>query len=232
MAASLFGPCVKGGGQVAWDMANTVHLMNAGGLLCPEVAAEAREVVEAALKQHAARLKLDGVDVAVHVNPTWTIPETGVGGYTPTGHWLQLTLDPANPNFAESWLREVRPTLAHELHHARRWRGPGYGRTLLEALVSEGLAQHFGAEVRGTSPPYARIPADMNGLWQRAQAELGASTYNHAAWLFGSPEARLPRWAGYALGFELVRQFLAREGGDAVTHADAPAEVFPKAWLR
>jgi len=204
--------------------------MNAGGLLFPRLADELRAVAGAALTRQAARLELDGVDVALHVNPSWTLPETGVGGYTPTDHWLQLTLDPSNPNFADGWRTELPATLAHELHHARRWRGPGYGQSLLEVLVSEGLAQHFEAEERGSPPPYAVIPTDLNPLWRRAQAELDSSDYSHPAWFFGSETEGLPRWTGYALGFEVVRRFLAREGGNSITWADAPAERFRDGW--
>lgn len=211
-------------------MANVLHLMNAGGLLSPTLEAEVREVAGAALVRHAGRLRLDGVDVAVYVNPSWCPPELGVGGYTPTGHWLQITLDPGNPNFAAAWRKELGPILAHELHHARRWRGPGYGSTLLEALVSEGLAQHFEAEERGEPPPYAHPATDLNALWMRAQVELDSFTYSHPAWFYGSEAAGLPRWAGYALGYELVRRFLSRQGGDPVTHVDTPAETFGRAW--
>ncbi|WP_264775756.1 DUF2268 domain-containing putative Zn-dependent protease [Deinococcus aetherius] len=206
-------------------MANVLHLMNAGGLLSSALAAEVREVAEAALVRHAGRLGLDEVDVALYVTP-WTLPETGVGGYAPLPHWVQVTLTPGNPNFTECWRTEIPATLAHELHHARRWRGPGYGRTLLEALVSEGLAQHFEVEERGEPPPYARPLTDLGALWSRARAELDTPTYDHNAWFFGSEAAGLPRWAGYALGYELVRRFLARQGRDAVSHVDTSAEEF------
>ncbi|GMA15844.1 hypothetical protein E5F05_06675 [Deinococcus metallilatus] len=210
-------------------MANVLHLMTAGGLLSPELEAGVREVAQEALTRHAARLGLDGVDVAVYMTP-WTLPETGVGGYSPLPHWVQVTLTPENPYFMTRWRTEVPATLAHELHHARRWRGPGYGRTLLEALVSEGLAQHFEAEERGAPPPYAHVDSSLDTLWQRARAELYTPTYNHAAWFFGSEAANLPRWAGYALGYELVRRFLNVEGGNAMSHADAPAELFRAVW--
>ncbi len=206
-----------------------LHLMNAGGLLSPALEAEVREVAGAALSRHAARLGLDGVDVAVYGTP-WTLPETGVGGYAPLPHWVQVTLTPENPNFAACWRTEIPATLAHELHHARRWQGPGYGITLLEALVSEGLAQHFEAEERGEAPPYARSSTDLNSLWTRAQAELDSPTYDHNAWFFGSEAAGLPRWTGYALGYELVRRFFTWQGADAVTHADTAAEEFRGAW--
>ena len=104
-------------------------------------------------------------------------------GYAPLPHWVQVTLDPTNANFSAAWRHELPPTLAHELHHAFRWQGPGYGSTLLQALVSEGLAQHFEAEFRGETPMYAvAISAgDLNGLWKRALPELNAPSYDHNA---------------------------------------------------
>lgn len=69
----------------------------------------------------------------------------------------------------------------------------------------------------------------MAGLWQRAQAELH-QPYDHNAWFFGSADRQLPRWAGYALGYELVQRFFAATGGDAVMHVNTPAETFAGAW--
>lgn len=204
----------------------TLHLMNAGGLLPGALAGDLRKVLDAALARQGQRLGLDGVDVAVRVLP-WGLPETGVHGYAPAGHHAELTLSPQNPNFAALWRTEVPATLAHELHHCRRWRGPGYGETLLEVLVSEGLAQHHEREERGGQPaPYSRLTADLAPLWARAAPLLDRRDYGHAAWFFGSEEAGLPRWAGYALGYDLVRRFQERRAQDTAALADAPAEVF------
>ncbi|WP_406721174.1 DUF2268 domain-containing putative Zn-dependent protease [Thioclava litoralis] len=42
--------------------------------------------------------------------------------------------------------------LLHEYHHVLRGDGPGYGRSLEEALVSEGLAQLFVHQVLDVLP--------------------------------------------------------------------------------
>lgn len=215
--------------SVVNDMKNALHVMNAGGYLSPVLESEVRRVAQAALGRHSQRLELSGVDVALYVSP-WTLPETGVGGYAPLGHWIQVTLTPDNPQFAHCWQQELSATLAHELHHAKRWQGPGYGRTLLEVLVSEGLAQSYEQVERQAAPPYARALPDMESLWQRAVPLLNSADYGHAAWFYGSEAMGLPRWTGYALGFELVSRYLAWTSSDAVTQVFSSAEDFRGAW--
>ena len=59
---------------------------------------------------------------------------------------FSMTLDPDNPNFAASLEGgAVHRHIVHEVHHCLRMAGPGYGWTLGEALVSEGLAGQFAA---------------------------------------------------------------------------------------
>lgn len=207
-------------------MPNVLHVMNAGGHLSPALETEVRAVAGAALTRHAARLGLDGVDIALYVSP-WDLPETGIFGYAPLAHFVEIRLNPDNPNFAARWRTELPATVAHELHHARRWQGPGYGQTLLEVLVSEGLAQMNELNERsGEPPPYARAGVDLDGLWARAVPLLDRTDHNFEAWFFGSEAEGLPHWGGYSLGHELVRRHLARVGGDAAGHVHAAAEEF------
>ncbi|MFC6749025.1 DUF2268 domain-containing putative Zn-dependent protease [Deinococcus aquaticus] len=136
---------------------NVLHVMNAAGTLPSPLADEMRRVLEATLQRHTAQLGLTGVDVALRVLP-WGLPETGIHGFAPTGSYVELTVSPDNPEFLPGWRTELPATLAHELHHARRWRGPGYGRTLLEVLVTEGLAQHHERTERAGQAPLTRRP--------------------------------------------------------------------------
>ena len=207
---------------------NHLHLLNAGEQFSPELAAELCGVAEKALGRFTTELDLDGVDVVL-MSSTFTLPETGVHGYAPNAHQVDLSVTLGSPAFQQLWHTEEPATLAHELHHVRRWREPGYGETLLEAMVSEGLAQHFEAGFRDELPPYAQPTMDLDALWDRAQPQL-AAPHDHAAWFFGSPAQDFPRWGGYALGYELVRRFFAAQGGDAVSHANTPASAFEGAW--
>ena len=102
---------------------SVLHVMNAAGTLPSPLADEMRRVLEATLQRHTAQLGLTGVDVALRVLP-WGLPETGIHGFAPTGSYVELTVSPDNPEFLPGWRTELPATLAHELHHARRWRGP------------------------------------------------------------------------------------------------------------
>lgn len=176
-----------------------------------------------------AQLPLGQVDVIVQVNPYGATAELGVGGYSPGAHTVFLSLDPDHPAFEATWARELPPMLAHELHHCARWTGPGYGSSLLEALVSEGLAQQFEREFRnGQAPIYARALTDeqLEILGRRAQLEYDVSPHDHAAWFYGSADLGLPRWTGYTLGFELVGRHLASTGSTAADAWTWPADGF------
>jgi uncharacterized protein YjaZ len=109
-------------------------------------------------------------------------------------------------------------TLAHELHHSRRiQRGPGYGATLGEALVSEGLADAFVHEAFPSTPSqpwdHALSESQLEATWLRAKSELWSpySVKEHQRWFFGVG-GDVPRWAGYSLGYWLVSQYRTAHG--------------------
>ncbi|WP_309228112.1 DUF2268 domain-containing putative Zn-dependent protease [Kosakonia sp. S42] len=58
-----------------------------------------------------------------------------------------MTVDPENNAFCKNDAYSIERMFAHELHHAARWSGPGYGFYLGEPLVSEELAGHFAIQV-------------------------------------------------------------------------------------
>jgi uncharacterized protein YjaZ len=87
--------------------------------------------------------------------------------------------------------------------------GPGYGRTLGQALVSEGLAGHFTRLLLHNPPePWECAVTDdaLEAHWP--DKETLAKPYNHAEWFFGVGGQR-PRWLGYTLGYRIVADWLA-----------------------
>lgn len=73
----------------------------------------------------------------------------GLSASSPGPHNMSIFLHPNhfylrdNDNGGQTRFMAV---VAHELHHIKRWRGPGYGRTWGESMVSEGLALKFQRE--------------------------------------------------------------------------------------
>jgi hypothetical protein len=198
-----------------------VHLHDAGERLT--AVEELRSHVEAVCERAGALLNLNAVDVVIYENRWGVIPGVGCGGTSPGPHVLLVSVDPG-PTFDANWRTELGPTVAHELHHCKRYRSSGsYGTTLREAIASEGLAEHFEAAFRGRPPAYAVSldEQELSRAWELALPELDAPSYDHAKWFFGGPGT--PRWAAYALGWSKVEEGLQRLKLDAAAAWDQPA---------
>ncbi len=155
------------------------------------------------------------------------IPGLGIGGFCFEANRIEIQVDPSGSDAASSIATGAFDSvLAHEFHHAMRWAGPGYGETLGEALVSEGLADRFDGMVTGRPPaPWTqRLDADrLAAIAELAAAERDGA-YDHGRWFFGTGD--LPDGAGYSLGHHLVGRYLqARPAADPVTLAHASADA-------
>lgn len=206
----------------------TLHLVTARGQLAPHEAAIRRACTEAEARLAAvtAPLALDIVVSATRDRPEALF----VSGHCYEPGVIGIQIDVTQPRAAERLHEELLKTLFHEFHHALRWEGPGYGETLGEALVSEGLAQRFLHEMM-TCPPEPfedAVPAATCEAWRaRALADFDNADYDHAAWFFGTGE--MPEWLGYTLGRRMVDRYLARHTGATalgLAHAEAGAFRF------
>lgn len=209
-------------------MAVNLHILKASGRL-HEYESRIQTAFEEGLDKVAARLALPDVDVVVADNPDAAIPETGVGGYSPTAHLLYISIGPLHENVEKTLEQEIRSTLAHELHHCARWHTIGYGKTLLETIVSEGLADHFDLEVNGGVPrPWsvALSAEELERMRKQAASEFNSRDYKHTDWFFGSPERSIPKWTGYTLGFTIVKEHLEKTGKTASELAGESANTF------
>jgi len=207
---------------------NVVRVVDPSGALG---AAEVRAVsiAESTLGTASGALGLDGVTVTIRPDVANAIAGYGVGGFTPDGRTIDISIDPGFPGLEGVLEERLSTVVAHETHHAARWRGPGYGSTLLEALVSEGLADHFAVEHLGAPvPPWSEAyPADQTEAWlERARPEFDSRTYDHSGWFFGTAPG-LPRWTGYTLGYRLVATYqAAHAGATAAELVNTPASAF------
>ena len=201
-----------------------LHYLNARNALTgvmPETRAAAREAVAAV----GALVDLPRFDLVIRTGDE-VMQGWAVGGYAPGPGHIQITLDPSRFS-PEPFIR----TLVHELHHLIRWDGPGYGKSLGEALVSEGLAGHFVRQVLGGPPDPWDAAAPSEALVRQAMNEWSRLDYDHAEWFFG--KGRIRRWSGYGLGHRLVAEYLSQNPQEnAVTLAAAPADRFRNAMRK
>jgi uncharacterized protein YjaZ len=157
----------------------------------------------------AKLLDLDELDIVCIGDATMAIPEIGVGGYTPNRYLSYIYVDPKF-DIDEN---EIYNTLCHELHHAKRYDGEGYGKTLFDSMIFEGLAVAFEEEVSGRGafmPSQMRSRKDTAALVSKLQNHFQDHNFEHLRWFIFDNSGELPRWAGYEMGYYLVRHYLQR----------------------
>lgn len=191
---------------------------------------EAERIAAEALKRAAKVLGPTDLKIIIEEDKGQAIPETGIGGSTPDSHTIFVYLDPENLNLQQNLEREVRSTVTHEYHHAVRNRSIDWQTdTLLGAMITEGLADHFDLEVNGGEPrPWsiALLDDQLEESERKTEPFYENRNFDWGLWFFGSQPDQVPRWAGYALGFKLVGDYLTKTGEKASALVSAPAERF------
>src|SRR5436190_3836198 len=107
-----------------------------------------------------------------------------------------------------TWLRA---TLLHEFHHLVRYQTVRSG-TLMDEVVTEGMATVFERDVGGVSPPWGMYPEDVM-TWVSELVALPADA-NRRYWLTQiHPDKR--RWIGMRAGAYLVDRAARASGKSA-----------------
>ena len=204
----------------------TLHLVNARGQLAPHVPM-IRQLCADAEDRLAQVTAVPTLDIVISAASGMPEP-LFVSGHCYEPGVIGMRIDTGQPQAAERLPGELLKTLFHEAHHALRWDGPGYGSTLGEALVTEGLAQRFLHEMMDCPPePWEdAVPAaECEAHRSRARAAFDDADYDHGAWFYGQSE--LPEWLGYTLGRRMVDRYLSQHpGATALSLAHAEAKDF------
>ena len=156
--------------------------------------------------------------IVVSSSPTTpTILQDGIGGRTYHSRLIVVALDKSQHEPSEDFIFE---TVCHELSHSLRWeKVPEFAETLFDSMVMEGLAvvleeqamnqsgyelrQLFLTEVRRTE--LKEISTMMTVL----KNKFDNTEYDYET-IFFSGNDLLPRWAGYKLGYYLVKRYLSK----------------------
>jgi len=195
----------------------TIKVQNTAELIPYTVRIEG--IIKSVLKEIEDKLSLDNLQVVVkEANHQDDLKDIGgVGGYCPSEKLIELSVDVNHPMFQKLWGQLVRRSLLHELHHAaRRQAVIATGESsFLECLFSEGLADHFVYDLTNIKPVWVidLEPEIMAELLEKAKEIFNQPVTDkfYDDWFIeGSKELNIPRWAGYALGYKLVNDYLSQ----------------------
>ena len=204
----------------------SLHVLNADGRLTawlPRI----QSAFDRGLSVVSTRIPVGHVDVVVYDDPDNVVPELGMSGFCTSPRRMYLPLDTRHPALAGTFESVFQAFLAHELHHCARRHIPGFADTLAQALVTEGLACCFEAELPGgVVPLYAtRVQgSDLARVQDLATAVLHAPFVGWDDWFFGARAPEIPNHAGYSLGYGIVSNWLRRTGTTAAEACGVDAE--------
>lgn len=176
---------------------------------------------------------LGNIDVVFYNNPGATFKEIGLGGYTPVANTVFISLDLKHPHIGKSVEEDLPYMLAHEFNHAIRFRTPIQRETLFEAMISEGLADHFAIEILGAEKKPQWVDAlteeQKKYYFEIISKEWDVVPYDHNAWFYGSVEKNIPRWTAYTLGFQLVEDYIEKHSNVLPSQLiSVAADIFKK----
>lgn len=131
------------------------------------------------------------------------------------------------------WQAALPYALAHEMHHSY-WLlhhfAPENAFTLADYMVLEGRADYFAGSLFEHRAPWtmALDGAAYDTTWMIVSRNLDSTDWETLeAIMFGRPQAGIPMWAGYSIGYRLVSERMAREPAlDLKTMTAAPASEF------
>lgn len=163
-------------------------------------------------------LNANQIDIIFISAASLAIPEYGIGGNSPGPNHIYISFDPKSEKITQQGLDE---TLFHEVHHCMRWRNPGYGETLGEAMITEGLACLYEEQNTGNVPIYAKVKLDEMQI-KLAHETIKSKDYDHSEWFFGTKE--ISRWFGYSYGYALCKEHSDKNNKSASELVNVPAE--------
>ena len=191
---------------------------------------ELQRVADAAFRD--VRAKLDGLPPRLTLIVQWgkdVIQETGENGAAGYPGNVGWTLDPDRDVLALIRV-QLRPTLFHELHHLARASRVA-SRSLVDNVVTEGLATAFERDFAKVDPPWGAPPPDADAMAWTKEILSQPEGAELRAWMIRHPDGR--RWVGYRVGTFLVdRAARASSRSSAALVFAQPEEILRLADIR
>ncbi len=192
---------------------------------------------KAAFAFSAERIPLDTVQAALLVGDLSANPlDRGYTGFGGIPGWLMTIYSEANAYN----LPRLKGATVHELHHnVRSVVAPinFMQVTLAYYMIMEGLAEAFAAELYGEDVVGYYVTEFSDGAIEQARRVIGGALAvtgfnvvrgyifgDALAETYGFPKSGVPNYAGYAIGYRVMRQWLKRTGKTVVEATFLPAE--------
>ena len=129
----------------------------------------------------------------------------GVGGYALEEKVITISINPI-----KGWEKELEKCIAHEDSHLyvsnnNQWK------TILDSLISEGIAEVFREEIVGGKPaPWTKALTEKQAKEVlkklKSKRKLGKKVEEmHQELFLGSKDYKM--WTGYSLGYQIVKKF-------------------------
>lgn len=173
-----------------------------------------KTAVKTAEKYVFPKLKIDwDIDVLVTNRIPMIIPENGAGGFTFSADFIRINID--DEKATENLISE---NVVHELCHAARWgKNDEWIKSLFDGLIFEGLACVLEDEFASNNSEKTlfiktileRSDEENEKILAVVRDKLDSNEYNYDE-IFFNGNNKLPRWAGYSLGYYLVKKYLEK----------------------
>jgi hypothetical protein len=155
------------------------------------------------------------------------IPETGETATAVLPASVYWTVDPDRDLLSVA-RKELRPSLFHELHHLAR-DAHVHRETLMDGVVTEGMATAFERDFGKVDPPWSIAPPEVME-WTREVLDQPDDAPRDA-WLFRHPDGR--RWIGIRVGTFLVDRAMKASGRSSAELVTTPtAEILASAGVQ
>lgn len=167
-------------------------------------------------------ITLNDLDIKKDVNvlitnraPMMIIKEDGIGGFTYSSDFIFLAIN--EEKVKEEFIFEM---LSHEMCHAKRLSvKPEYPKTLLEAIINEGLATFYESEISRNNQDRQffikciekRTREENLKILKYCTPHLDDTKYDDGVFFFRGNKD-IPRWSGYSLGREIIKEFIEVRG--------------------
>ena len=187
-----------------------IHVLSNNPLMRPYAQMIRKEANEA-VRIISRYLSLAEMDITIAHRPE-NIGSGRVSTQVGNKHLANIAINVKHKHFKKFLRIDLLEALAYVLYRMIRAQKIGYSKNLIEDCVEEGLAFNFQSEVTGDkSEPYFMAIKNIKALKRvapKAKKEFYSTRYSHADWFDGSKKRNIPQFAGYTIGYVMVKHFL------------------------